>query len=112
MRKANVSRIDVLNYMKNKHHLYFMNGKIKDQQLLKFIDKIIAKNQKNKPNLTQIKEETESPNYPASTFNMDADFDYLDDDEYEEDYEDYEEPEDKPAIPAAKAPPLPKKETP
>ncbi len=80
MRKPNVNRIDVLNYMKNKHHLYFINSKIKDQQLLKFIDKIIAKNTKNKPDLTQIKEETESTKYPTSTFNMDADFDYLDDD--------------------------------
>ena len=61
MRKPNVSRIDVLNYIKNKHHLYFINGKVKDQQLLKFIDKIIAKNSNNKPSLTQIKEETESP---------------------------------------------------
>ena len=30
LRKPNVSRIDVLNYVKNKHHLYFLNNKIKD----------------------------------------------------------------------------------
>lgn len=57
MRKPNVTRIDVLNYVKTKHHLYFLNGKLKDVQLLKFIDKIIAKNLKNKNYLTNIKEE-------------------------------------------------------
>ena len=55
MRKPNVTRIDVLNYIKNKHHLYFLNDKIKDVQLLKFIDKIIARTSKNKPLLQQIK---------------------------------------------------------
>jgi hypothetical protein len=30
MRRTNVSRNDVLNYVKNKHHLYFLSGKIKD----------------------------------------------------------------------------------
>lgn len=83
MRKPNVNRIDVLNYIQNKHYLYFINGKVKDQQLLKFIDKIIAKNSKNKGNLTQIKEENESPKYGNSNFNQDDDFDYLNDDEYE-----------------------------
>jgi hypothetical protein len=43
MQKTNVNRIDVLNYVKNKHFLYFVNGKVKDTQLLKFIDRIIAK---------------------------------------------------------------------
>ena len=55
LRKLNVNRIDVLNYIKNKHHLYFINGKIKDQQILKFIDKILSKYLKNKNILTQIK---------------------------------------------------------
>lgn len=54
MRKPQVSRIDVLNYVKNKHHLYFLNGKIKDAQLLKFIDKILARTSKPKGNLEQI----------------------------------------------------------
>lgn len=49
-KRTNVNRIDVLNYIKNKHHLYFTNGKVKDAQLLKFIDKIIAKSSKNKNN--------------------------------------------------------------
>ena len=30
MRKPNVTRTDVLTYIKNKHHLYFLNGKVKD----------------------------------------------------------------------------------
>jgi hypothetical protein len=54
-KKYNVNRIDVLNYIKNKHHLYFINGKIKDAQLLKFIDKIIAKAIKNKKDIKEIK---------------------------------------------------------
>lgn len=41
LRKSKLTRDDVLNYVKTKHHLYFMNGKIKDSQLLKFIDKIL-----------------------------------------------------------------------
>ena len=57
MRKSNVNRIDVLNYVKNKHYLYFLNNKIKDEQLLKFIDKIIARTVKGKNILQQIKEE-------------------------------------------------------
>ena len=56
LKKSNVNRIDVLNYVKNKHHLYFVNGKVKDAQLLKFIDKIISRLHKNKNQLAQIKE--------------------------------------------------------
>ena len=55
LRKPNVNRIDVLDYIKNKHHLYFLNGKIKDTQLLKFIDKIITRTLKGKHHLQQIK---------------------------------------------------------
>lgn len=54
MRKPNVTRIDVLNYVKNKHHLYFLNGKVKDAQLLKFIDKILARSGKAKLALEKI----------------------------------------------------------
>lgn len=43
LRKSKLTRDDVLNYVKTKHHLYFMNGKIKDSQLFKFIDKILAR---------------------------------------------------------------------
>ena len=98
-KKNNANRIDVLNYVKNKHYLYFLNGKIKDAQLLKFIDTIIAR--RNKGNqLPQIKEEMIPAKTQQSNFNQNDDFDYLnDDDEYEEDYEDYEEPEDKPYKP-------------
>jgi hypothetical protein len=93
MRKPNVTRIDVLNYIKNKHHLYFLNGKVKDPQLLKFIDKIISRTTKTKPFLQQIKEEDPEPSKSQlSPYNQDDDFDYLNDDEYEEDYEDYEDP--------------------
>ncbi len=93
LRKSNVNRIDVLNYVKNKHYLYFLNGKLKDPQLLKFIDKILARTAKTQPSLPQIKEEEQKlSKSPQSNFNNDTDFDYLNDDEYEEDYEDYEEP--------------------
>lgn len=54
MRKPNVTRFDVLSYVKNKHHLYFLTGKVKDEQLLKFIDKIIARTLKGKPGLSKI----------------------------------------------------------
>ena len=43
LRKPNVKREDVLNYVKTKHHLYFLSGKVKDEQILKFIDKILIK---------------------------------------------------------------------
>ena len=43
LRKPNVSREDVLNYVKTKHYLYFTSGKIKDDLLYKFIDKILMK---------------------------------------------------------------------
>jgi hypothetical protein len=80
-RRANVNRIDVLNYVKNKHHLYFANGKIKDAQLLKFIDKIIAKTSKNKKTTKEVKEEPSANNYRESEYNKDDDFDYLNDDD-------------------------------
>lgn len=90
-KKSNVNRIDILNYIKNKHYLYFLNGKVKDQQVLKFIDKILSRLAKNKNPLQQIKEEQPTSKNAQSNFNKDDDFDYLnDDDEYEEDYEDYE----------------------
>lgn len=98
LRKPNVNRIDVLNYIKNKHCLYFLTNKIKDQQLLKFIDKIIARTLNRKTPLSQIQEELLPPPNSGSTYNQDDDFDYLNDDEYEEDYEDYEEPEDAPPL--------------
>lgn len=98
-KKSNVNRIDILNYIKNKHYLYFLNGKVKDQQLLKFIDKILSKLAKNKNPLQLIKEEQPGHKNVQSNFNQDDDFDYLnDDDQYQEDYEDYEEPEDKPTV--------------
>ena len=56
LKKTGANRIDVLNYIKTKHHLYFLNGKIKDAQLLKFIDIIMSKHNKNKPMLGLIKE--------------------------------------------------------
>ena len=56
MRRTNVTRGDILNYVKNKHYLYFLSGKIKDEQLLKFIDKIMLRMGKNKSTLMQINE--------------------------------------------------------
>lgn len=43
LRKPNVGREDVLNYIKTKHYLYFTSNKIKDDLLYKFIDKILMK---------------------------------------------------------------------
>lgn len=43
LKKNKVNRDDVLNYIKTKHHLYFVNSKIKDAMLFKFIDKILAR---------------------------------------------------------------------
>jgi hypothetical protein len=80
-KKSNVNRIDILNYIKNKHYLYFLNGKVKDQQLLKFIDKILSKLAKNKNPLQQIKEEQPGHKNVQSNFNQDDDFDYLNDDD-------------------------------
>lgn len=56
LRKPNLTRMDVLEYVKNKHHLYFLNGKIKDVQLLKFIDKILARTGKGKISLAKVEE--------------------------------------------------------
>lgn len=49
LRKPNSNRIDLLNYLKNKHYLYF-NSKLKDEQLLKFIDILLSKNKKKQKN--------------------------------------------------------------
>jgi hypothetical protein len=49
LRKPNSNRIDLLNYLKNKHYLYF-NSKLKDEQLLKFIDILLSKNKKKQIN--------------------------------------------------------------
>ena len=43
LRKPKVTREDVLNYIKTKHHLYFVSGKVKDAQLFKFIDKLLLR---------------------------------------------------------------------
>lgn len=43
LKKPKVTRDNVLNYIKTKHHLYFASGKIKDSQLIKFIDKLLYK---------------------------------------------------------------------
>ena len=49
LRKPNSNRIDLLNYLKNKHYLYF-NSRLKDEQLLKFIDILLSKNKKKQIN--------------------------------------------------------------
>lgn len=96
LKRGSTNRIDILNYIKNKHYLYFVGGKIKDNQLLKFIDKILAKTGKGKTLLTQINQNVVSNQRRQP---QDDDFDYLNDDEdYDEQYEDYEQPEDKPQI--------------
>ena len=68
LRRDSANRIDILNYI---------GGKIKDNQILKFIDKILAKKGKAKTLLTQI-----NPN--VITHNQrevpEDDFDYLNDD--------------------------------
>jgi hypothetical protein len=77
LKRGNYNRIDILNYIKNKHYLYFINGKIKDAQLLKFIDKILTRTGKGRTQLTQINQ-----NIPSSKESKEAEgeFDYLDED--------------------------------
>ena len=48
LRKPNVTRNMILDYIKTKHHLYFLNTKLKDEQLFKFIDKILIKSGKGR----------------------------------------------------------------
>lgn len=43
MKVPNVSRDDILNYIKTKHHLYFVGGQVSNEQLYKFIDKILLR---------------------------------------------------------------------
>lgn len=43
LRKPSVCRENVLLYIKTKHYLYFLNGKVSDQLLYKFIDKILLR---------------------------------------------------------------------
>ena len=56
LRKPDVGREDVILYLKNKHHLYFAHGKISDDLLFKFIDKILY-NSGKKPKLIRNDEE-------------------------------------------------------
>ena len=61
LKKPKVCRDDVLNFVKTKHYLYFVNGKISDQQLSKFIDKILLKHGKiTKIDITQYNYNTKS----------------------------------------------------
>lgn len=97
LRKNNVSRDDVLSYVKNKHHLYFVSPKLKDSMILKFIDKILSRK-----GIAKAVEETpkvqseQSIHSKGNAEDADDDFDYLNDEEeeeyYDEDYEDYEDP--------------------
>lgn len=77
LKRGSTNRIDILNYIKNKHYLYFVGGKIKDNQLLKFIDKILSKTGKGKTLLTQINQNAIASNQRQVP---DDDFDYLNDD--------------------------------
>lgn len=93
----------VLDYVKTKHHLYFLNTKLKDEQILKFIDKILVKLGKGRlqkiVQKSKALESSPSQEYQAYEQEEGDDFDYLnDDDEYEEDYEDYEEEPQQPSI--------------
>lgn len=80
LRKPNSNRIDLLNYLKNKHYLYF-NSKLKDEQLLKFIDILLSKNKKKQKN--EINGQNKKEMSPIkSQFNQLGDFNYLSDDDY------------------------------
>ena len=96
LRKGKVTREEVLNYVKNKHHLYFANGKVKDPQTLKFIDKILVrKGLLSQAQVLATNYEQPAVNNATQREEADDDFEYLNDDEddyYEEDYEDYEDP--------------------
>lgn len=50
LKKNNVKQEDVFNYIKHKHYLYFLNGKVKDAMLNKFIDKILSRYGKHNKN--------------------------------------------------------------
>jgi hypothetical protein len=83
LKRGKTNRNDILNYIKNKHYLYFINGKVKDAQVLKFIDKILTRSGKNKSFLAQINENM--PSVPQGKHEEEEDFDYLNEDEdYEE----------------------------
>lgn len=43
LRKPDVCRENILLYIKTRHYLYFINGKVSDQLLYKFIDKILLR---------------------------------------------------------------------
>ena len=100
LRKPKVTREDVLNYIKTKHHLYFVSGKVKDAQLFKFIDKLLVrKGIITKTELTTLQnnytQQAKAQKQDIVSNNASDDFDYLNDEEeeeyYEEDYEDYED---------------------
>ena len=86
LKKPKVTRLDVLNYVKTKHHLYFVGGKVKDAQLFKFIDKLLVRkgiiskaelnNLQNMPP-QQVQKDTKEKE------NNDDDFDYLNDEDEE-----------------------------
>ena len=64
LRRQQVTRDDVLNYIKNKHFHYFINGKVKDAQVLKFIDRIMIRNGKGSPSILLAKQ-NQSNNSPT-----------------------------------------------
>ena len=88
LKRGTTNRIDILNYVKNKHHLYFISGKVKDQQILKFIDKILARTSKSKSFLSQINENIPG-RLPSSSAKPEDknDFDYLEDEDEEDEYD-------------------------
>lgn len=81
LRKPKVTRDDVLNYIKNKHHLYFASGKVKDPQLFKFIDKILLrKGLISQADVMANNYQKTSAPVPQRQEEQDDDFDYLNDD--------------------------------
>ena len=81
LRKPSVSKEDVLNYIKTKHYLYFVSGKVTDQLLYKFIDKILLRQGKiSKVQSTYAYKEAELNHKKQIEMN---DFEYLNDEEEE-----------------------------
>lgn len=66
LRRSQINREDILNYIKTKHFHYFANGKVKDSQILKFIDRIMVRNGKGSPSIYLAKQNIINGNFPVT----------------------------------------------
>ena len=80
LKKPSVTREDVLVYMKNKHHLYFSDGKVTDELIYKFIDKILFRFGKIPKQEQKFKENKKVAENQVSVPKKTDDFYFLNDD--------------------------------